>query len=105
LFGGPANDTILAADGNVDYVDCGLGDNDMAYVGEIDEVEPAQAAACENIFEATEVSTPLARSLCRVHKTTPAASERGRAEEPEPNRPESSDPMREAGATSTGPFS
>jgi hypothetical protein len=54
LFGGPDNDTILAADGQVDYVNCGLGDNDTAYVDVIDEVDPAQAASCENLFEAQE---------------------------------------------------
>ena len=37
LFGGTGNDTILAADGRVDQVDCGLGDNDTAYVDELDE--------------------------------------------------------------------
>ena len=50
LFGGPQNDTILAADGQVDYVNCGLGENDTAYVDEKDEVDPAQASICENIF-------------------------------------------------------
>ena len=54
LFGGPANDTILAADGKVDYVNCGLGDNDTAYVDEEDDVDPAQAASCENLFVAQE---------------------------------------------------
>jgi Ca2+-binding RTX toxin-like protein len=54
LFGGPANDTILAADGKVDYVNCGLGDNDTAYVDKEDDVDPAQAAACENLFVAQE---------------------------------------------------
>jgi Ca2+-binding RTX toxin-like protein len=58
LFGGPQNDTILAADGKVDYVNCGLGDNDTAYVDEVDEVDPAQAAACEHIFEAKELTPP-----------------------------------------------
>ena len=58
LFGGPQNDTILAADGKVDYINCGLGDNDTAYVDEIDEVDPAQAAACEHIFEAKELTPP-----------------------------------------------
>jgi hypothetical protein len=58
LFGGPANDTILAADGRADYINCGLGDNDTAYIDVEDDVDPAQAAACENIFEATEVTTP-----------------------------------------------
>jgi Ca2+-binding RTX toxin-like protein len=58
LFGGPDNDTILAADGKVDYVNCGLGDNDTAYVDAIDEVDPAQAAACEHIFEAKELTPP-----------------------------------------------
>jgi Ca2+-binding RTX toxin-like protein len=53
LFGGPQNDTILAADGQVDYVNCGLGENDTAYVDEKDEVDPAQASICENIFIAT----------------------------------------------------
>jgi Ca2+-binding RTX toxin-like protein len=58
LFGGPANDRILAADGKVDYVNCGLGNNDTAYVDDIDDVDPAEATACEHIFEATEVTTP-----------------------------------------------
>ena len=58
LFGGPENDTILAADGQVDYVNCGLGDNDTAYVDEDDEVDPAQAAVCEHIFVATEQTGP-----------------------------------------------
>jgi Ca2+-binding RTX toxin-like protein len=58
LFGGPQNDKILAADGRVDYVNCGLGDNDTAYVDEEDDVDPAQAASCENLFVATEVTTP-----------------------------------------------
>jgi Ca2+-binding RTX toxin-like protein len=53
LFGGPQNDTILAADGQVDYVNCGLGNNDTAYVDEKDDVDPAQAAACENLFVAS----------------------------------------------------
>jgi hypothetical protein len=53
LYGGPDNDTILAADGRVDYVNCGLGNNDTAYVDENDEVDPAQAAACENLFVAS----------------------------------------------------
>jgi hypothetical protein len=57
LFGGPDNDTISAADGKVDYVNCGLGENDTAYVDEIDEVDPAQATACENLFVATEIVT------------------------------------------------
>ena len=50
MFGGPQNDTILAADGQVDYVNCGLGENDTAYVDEKDEVDSAQASICENIF-------------------------------------------------------
>jgi Ca2+-binding RTX toxin-like protein len=45
LSGGPGNDTILAADGRVDQVDCGLGDNDTAYVDEEDDV-----VNCENVF-------------------------------------------------------
>jgi hypothetical protein len=48
LFGGSGNDTILAADGKVDQVDCGLGDNDTAYVDELDDV-----VNCENVFLAT----------------------------------------------------
>jgi Ca2+-binding RTX toxin-like protein len=52
LFGGPGNDTILAADGQVDQVNCGLGDNDTAYVDEEDTVDPAQATICENLFVA-----------------------------------------------------
>jgi Ca2+-binding RTX toxin-like protein len=52
LFGGPDNDTILAADGRVDYVNCGPGNNDTAYVDEEDDVDPAQATACENLFVA-----------------------------------------------------
>jgi Ca2+-binding RTX toxin-like protein len=54
LFGGPDNDKILAADGKVDYVNCGLGDNDTAYVDVEDDVDPAQAAACENLFVVQE---------------------------------------------------
>ena len=53
LYGGPDNDTILAADGRMDYVNCGLGNNDTAYVDKNDEVDPAQAAACENLFVAS----------------------------------------------------
>jgi hypothetical protein len=52
LFGGPGNDTILAADGQVDQVNCGLGENDTAYVDEKDDVDPAQATICENLFVA-----------------------------------------------------
>jgi Ca2+-binding RTX toxin-like protein len=50
LSGGPGNDTILAADGRVDEVDCGLGDKDTAYVDEL--VDPVEN--CENVFEAQE---------------------------------------------------
>jgi Ca2+-binding RTX toxin-like protein len=50
LFGGAGNDTILAADGQVDEVDCGTGDNDTAYVDELDD--PVEN--CENIFLAQE---------------------------------------------------
>jgi Ca2+-binding RTX toxin-like protein len=57
LFGGAGNDTILAADGRVDQVNCGPGD-DTAYVDVEDDVDPAEATACEHIFEATEVTTP-----------------------------------------------
>jgi Ca2+-binding RTX toxin-like protein len=57
LFGGPDNDTILAADGQVDFVNCGTGNNDTAYVDALDDVDPAQATICEHIFEATEVTT------------------------------------------------
>jgi Ca2+-binding RTX toxin-like protein len=46
LSGGPGNDTILAADGRVDRVDCGLGDNDTAYVDE----EDVDVVNCENVF-------------------------------------------------------
>jgi hypothetical protein len=53
LFGGPGNDTILAADGRADQVKCGTG-NDTAYVDEEDDVDPAQATICENIFVARE---------------------------------------------------
>src|SRR5215210_9003793 len=51
LSGGNGNDTILAADGQVDQVDCGPGDNDTAYVDELDVVVPD---TCENVFEAVE---------------------------------------------------
>jgi Ca2+-binding RTX toxin-like protein len=50
LLGGPGNDTILAADGRVDEVNCGLGDNDTAYVDELDD--PVEN--CENLFVAQE---------------------------------------------------
>jgi Ca2+-binding RTX toxin-like protein len=53
LFGGPGNDTILAADGRVDQIDCGLGDNDTAYVDELDE--PVEN--CENVFLASPETT------------------------------------------------
>ena len=53
MYGGPDNDTILAADGQVDYVNCGLGNKDTAYVDADDDVDPAQAAACENLFVAS----------------------------------------------------
>ena len=52
LLGGPGNDTILAADGRVDQIDCGLGDNDTAYVDEQDTVEDTQDQICENLFVA-----------------------------------------------------
>jgi Ca2+-binding RTX toxin-like protein len=71
LLGGPANDTILAADGQVDYVNCGLGDNDTAYVDVIDEVDPAQATICEHIFEATEVTTSTEVTTPAEEVTTP----------------------------------
>src|SRR5687768_18064377 len=51
LFGGPDNDTILAADGRVDEVDCGTGDNDTAYV---DELDFSAVEGCENLFVAQE---------------------------------------------------
>ena len=38
LFGGPDDDTILAADGQEDRVSCGTGDNDTAYVDDLDVV-------------------------------------------------------------------
>ena len=50
LFGGRGDDTILAADGQVDEVNCGLGDNDTAYVDELDD--PVEN--CENLFVAQE---------------------------------------------------
>ena len=50
LLGGPGNDTILAADGRVDEVNCGLGNNDTAYVDELDD--PVEN--CENLFVAQE---------------------------------------------------
>ena len=53
LFGGPDNDTILATDGQVDEVDCGLGDNDTAYVDEFDD--PVEN--CENVFVAVREVT------------------------------------------------
>ena len=46
LFGGPNNDTISAADGFEDNVDCGTGTNDTAYVDNQDTV-----VNCENIWE------------------------------------------------------
>jgi Ca2+-binding RTX toxin-like protein len=55
LFGVGGNDTILAADGQVDQVNCGTGDNDTAYVDELDEVDPNQATACENLFVARSI--------------------------------------------------
>ena len=45
LFGGPGNDKILAADGRVDRVNCGLG-TDTAYVDRLDRVNDD----CENVF-------------------------------------------------------
>jgi Ca2+-binding RTX toxin-like protein len=71
LFGGPDNDTILAADGQFDYVNCGLGDNDTAYVDVADDVDPAQATICEHIFEATEVSTSTEATVPAEEATTP----------------------------------
>ena len=47
LFGGPNNDTISAADGFEDNVDCGPGNNDTAYVDNKDMVRN-----CENIWVA-----------------------------------------------------
>jgi Ca2+-binding RTX toxin-like protein len=70
LFGGPDNDTILAADGQFDYVNCGTGD-DTAYVDEIDDVEPAQNRICEHIFEATEVTTSTEVTVPAQEVTTP----------------------------------
>jgi Ca2+-binding RTX toxin-like protein len=58
LFGGPGNDKILAADGVEDQVDCGRGDNDTAYVDELDVVDPEQDRICETIFVATEDTGP-----------------------------------------------
>ena len=48
LFGGPNNDTISAADGYEDDVNCGPGNNDTAYVDIKDIVDNN----CENIWEA-----------------------------------------------------
>ena len=71
MFGGPDNHTILAADGRVDYVNCGTGNNDTAYVDVIDEVDPAQATICEHIFEATEVTTSTEVTTPAEEVTTP----------------------------------
>src|SRR5829696_5505046 len=49
-----ANDTILAADGQLDVVDCGLG-TDTAYVDELDEV----AENCEEVFLARPPETTV----------------------------------------------
>ena len=48
LWGGPQNDTISAADGVEDNVNCGTGTNDTAYVDNQDTVHQN----CENIWEA-----------------------------------------------------
>jgi Ca2+-binding RTX toxin-like protein len=53
LFGGSGNDTILAADGRVDQIDCGLGDNDTAYVDELDD----PVNNCEHVFLAVREVT------------------------------------------------
>jgi hypothetical protein len=47
LSGGPGNDKILAADGRVDQVDCGLG-TDTAYLDRLDRVNED----CEDVFVA-----------------------------------------------------
>ena len=47
LFGGPGDDTILAADGQEDRVNCGVG-TDTAYVDGLDRVNED----CENVFVA-----------------------------------------------------
>jgi hypothetical protein len=52
LFGDNGNDTISAADGQVDLVDCGEGD-DTAYVDEVDDVDPN----CEHVFQAVREVT------------------------------------------------
>jgi hypothetical protein len=51
LFCGPGNDTISAADGQVDQVNCGTG-TDTAFIDEKDDVTPAQGQICEKIFVA-----------------------------------------------------
>jgi hypothetical protein len=52
LFGDNGNDTISAADGRLDVVDCGEGD-DTAYVDEEDDVD----ANCEEVFTAVLETT------------------------------------------------
>jgi Ca2+-binding RTX toxin-like protein len=51
LLGGAGNDTISAADGQKDQVDCGVGENDTAYVDERDE----PVDNCEEVFLARPV--------------------------------------------------
>jgi hypothetical protein len=43
-LGGPNNDTISAADGFEDNVDCGTGTNDTAYVDNQDTVENCETS-------------------------------------------------------------
>jgi hypothetical protein len=45
LLGGSANDTIRAADGYEDTVDCGTGANDTAYI----DVALDTSEDCENV--------------------------------------------------------
>src|SRR5215208_360420 len=56
LFGNEANDTIdSSGDGAQDFVKCGLGKNDTAYVDKIDSVK----TNCENVYVlATAKPTP-----------------------------------------------
>jgi len=55
LSGGNGNDTILAADGQEDQVDCGPGDNDTAYVDELDVVVDTPLSSCETVLVAQPI--------------------------------------------------
>jgi Ca2+-binding RTX toxin-like protein len=54
LFGGDGDDTISAADGQVDQVNCGAGEDDTAYVDQLDVVDPN----CETILLTFRVTNP-----------------------------------------------